>query len=296
MSKAKPTKTARKWAFQEVSRTVHTLTIELPNAGDSQRLLLQSDVHWDNPHCDRDMFTRHLEDARKHDAPVLDNGDFFCAMQGKYDKRSSKKDLRPEHSNGNYLDALVSTAADALAPYGDLLTVRGDGNHETAISKAHETSLNERLCEALRHRGSIARHAGYSGWVRIYVKHNGGTGRMSFVLWYNHGFGGGGPVTRGVIQTNRTAVYVRDADVVWMGHTHDHWILPIEQVKLNGANRQILTRQTHVRTAGYKEEYGDGAGGFHIERGGAPKPRGAAWMEIKNQGGNEITLNITEAR
>jgi hypothetical protein len=105
---------------------------------------------------------------------------------------------------------------------------------------------------------------------------------FSYKLHYHHGFGGGGPVTRGVIQTNRQAVYLADADLVWTGHTHDTWTMPIARVKLNQDGTRIEhTRQVHFRTAGYKEEYGDGYGGWHIERGGPPKPVGAAWLRFR---------------
>jgi hypothetical protein len=208
----------RRWRMEEHARNIHVIRINLPRVGDSQRVLLQSDVHWDNPKCDLDLFAKHMDEAREHDAPIIDNGDFFCAMQGKYDKRSNKNDLRPEHQRADYLDALVSTAADALGPYRDLLTVRGDGNHETAIKKNHETCLNERLVERIKAKGDtpIAK-GGYSGFVVFQVQVE-GTVRYAFKLHYLHGHGGGGPVTRGVIQSNRHAVYLADADIVWTGH------------------------------------------------------------------------------
>jgi hypothetical protein len=39
------------------------------------------------------MEKRHLELARKRNAVIIDGGDLFCAMQGKYDPRSDKRDL-----------------------------------------------------------------------------------------------------------------------------------------------------------------------------------------------------------
>ena len=33
----------------------------------------------------------------------------------------------------------------------------------------------------------------------------------------------------------------------------------------------------HVRPGTYKDEYGDGFDGFHIKKGGPPKPVGAVW-------------------
>jgi hypothetical protein len=266
------------WTFRESSRNVHVLEINLPTTFSEQWILLQTDCHWDNPKCDREKMKEHLDLAMERNAPVIDAGDFFCAMQGKYDKRSSKKDLRPEHATGDYLDALVRTADNWLAPYSSILTVRGVGNHESAIQKNHETDLTERLCERLRSRGGICRRGGYSGFVRISLKT---LGRNSVVkLWYFHGAGGGGPVTRGVIGTNRQAVYVADADLVFTGHTHDMFMMPIERIRLNSADKVERFRQTHLKAGGYKEEFRDGYGGWHVERGGPPKPVGAWWVRF----------------
>jgi hypothetical protein len=276
---------------------VHRLKVPLDRVGDEQWVLLQSDVHWDNPMCDRAMLEKHWKLAKERNAPILDNGDFFCAMQGKWDKRSNKDDLREEHRSADYLDALVRTAADALEPYKHLLTLRGMGNHETGVLKRHETNLTERLVERLKMRKSpYVALGGYSGFVVFQITIN-QTRRFPLKLYYNHGYGGGGPVTRGVIQTNRQAVYLADADFVWTGHTHDTWSMPIARVKLNqDCSKVEHTRQLHFRTAGYKEEYRDGYGGWHIERGGPPKPVGAAWLRIWSPNHHEFDYELTEAR
>ena len=292
----------RRWAVRENHRNIHVIDIDLWSVGDEQRVLLQSDVHWDNPKCDRELLTAHLNEARAYDAPVLDNGDWFCAMQGKWDKRANKHDLRPEHQTAKYLDSLVDTSADFLEPYADLLTVRGQGNHETAILKHHETNLTERLVERLRVKGAPTIYTGgYAGFVVFQVTYN-KSRRKPIKLHYHHGVGGGGAVTRGVIQTNRQAVYLADADIVWNGHTHDAWQVPIARVRLNQDCADIEhTRQIHVRTAGYKEEWGDGYGGWHVERGAAPKPVGAAWLVFRHVGKrsgepNYIDFDLIEAK
>ena len=291
---------ARRWSFQERARNIHRFVIRFPKVGDEFLALLQSDAHWDNPQCDRETFTRHLNEARAKDAPILDNGDFFCAMQGKWDKRANKRDLRPEHQRAQYLDSLVDTAVAAWQPYKDLLTVRGMGNHEASILKHHETNLTERFVERMRSAGakSVAL-GGYSGYVVFTCLV--GTQEKPIKLHYHHGFGGGGAVTRGVIQTNRQAVYLADADLVWTGHTHDAWQVPIARVRLNATLTAVEhTRQLHIRTAGYKEEYGDGYGGWHIERGSAPKPVGAAWLRIRylkaDRGTAVFDWDVIEAR
>lgn len=283
------------WTITEKARNIHHIALELAHVKDERWFLLQSDVHWDNPHCDRDLFLKHLNQAKERDAAVLDNGDFFCAMQGRWDKRANKNDLRPEHQRGDYLDALVRTAAGELEPYANLLTVRGMGNHESAILKHQETNLTERLVERLKLTSDTVKLGGYSGYVVFGVTYK-STRRASIKLHYHHGYGGGGAVTRGVIQTNRQAVYLADADLCWNGHTHDTWQVPIARVRLNNeADAVVHTRQLHIRTAGYKEEYGDGYGGFHVERGAPPKPVGAAWLRIF-QDGETIDYEVTEAR
>jgi len=283
------------WKFSAVSRNVHRFDLSLDRVGAQQWFLLQSDVHWDNPHCQRKLFKKHLDQALERNAPVIDIGDFFCAMQGKFDKRSNKSDILPEHQKSNYLDALVDTAADYLAPYKGILTVRGHGNHESAIKKNHETDLVERLAERLKAQGGIASAGGFSGYVRFFVTYA-GTRKKSFTYWYHHGHGGGGPVTRGVIQSNRHAVFLADADIVHTGHTHDFWQVPIARVSLNQSLVVEHSRQAHISTPGYKEEYGDGAGGWHIERGGPPKPTGAMWLRFVYEGEEGIQFELTEAR
>jgi predicted phosphodiesterase len=278
------TKKLMPWRLEEVSRNVHVLRFDDVRDGWEQYVLLQSDEHWDNPHCKRELYAKHLGEAVERRAPVIKYGDLFCAMQGKWDKRSNKNDVRPEHQNGDYLDSLVTTAAEWHRPYAEVIAVVGAGNHETGVLKHHETNLTERFTQALRtlEPSSPVRTGGFSGWVRFMFTIQ-GTQRQSQTLWYHHGYGGGGPVTRDVIQSSRRAVYA-DADIICTGHTHDEWVMPIRRIRLSHQGVIQHVEQLHIKTPGYKEEYGDGFGGFHIERGGPPKPTGAIWLRFYYEG------------
>jgi hypothetical protein len=282
------------WTFTKSNTDVCVLNVNFKKQGDEQYILLTSDVHWDNPKCDLSLYKRHLDLALKRNAPVFSAGDFFCAMQGKWDKRSSKSDIRPEHANGNYLDALVETAAKFLTPYKDILALQANGNHETAITKRHETNLTERFVERMKVLGAKNIQAcGYGGFVRLRVNVSGN--RCGNILYhYYHGSGGGGPVTRGVIQTNRMAVYLADADIVHTGHTHDAWQVPIARVKVNASDIVERTRQMHLRTAGYKQDF-HLAGGWHVETGKPPKILGGAWLRLFVVDGR-IDYEIIEAK
>lgn len=283
------------WRVIEHARNVHAIRFDHIREGWSQDVLLQSDEHWDNPHCNRALYKKHLDEAAEIGAPIVKYGDFFCAMQGKFDKRASKDDIRPEHQKGNYLDALVETAADYHKPYAHLMAVVGPGNHETSILKRCETNLTERFVQAVKMRAPHSQvcMGGFSGWVRFQFTMR-GTHQQSIRLWYHHGYGGGGPVTRGVIRTNRTAAYV-DADIQASGHTHDSWIMTFPRLRLNVRNTVEHSEQIHISTPGYKDEYADGYGGWHIERGAPPKPTGAAWLRFSYES-EQIRVQAREAK
>lgn len=248
--------------------------------GWKQPILLTSDVHFDNAHCNRALYKKHLDWALEHNAPVIDIGDLYCAMQGKWDKRKSEEAMRPEYRGGKYFDKLVNVAADFLEPYKDVLAVMGYGNHETAIMSRHETDLTERLVERLRARGANQLVKGrYAGWIRLRFYRDVGTAYYTTNIYYHHGFGGGGPVTRGAIDTARMAVYLPDADIVHMGHVHHAYEMPIERTRLTSHGRVYKDTQLHIRTPGYKDEVSCGMG-WALERGMAPRPQGGHALEF----------------
>lgn len=268
--------------IKEISRNVHKINVDCSKQKEHW-FLLSSDQHWDNPDSDRDMFERHLKEAKQKDAMVFIVGDFFCAMQGKYDKRSDKSKLRPEHQTGQYLDSLVDTAAEWLMPYRDVISVIGMGNHETAILKNHETNITERLVERLNagHKDKKVFMGGYGGWVWMtFMRNAASAGCVPLKIKYFHGAGGGGPVTKGVIQSARQAMFLPDADIVISGHVHEQYTMCFMQEKLDNAGNVSLKEQWHVRMPTYKDEYKDGYAGWHIETGKMPKPIGAWWLKV----------------
>jgi len=285
------------FTIEATSNNVHTVRFSLENSGDEQWFLLSSDRHHDNAHTSHSLEKKHLDQAVDRNAGIIDVGDMHCAMQGKWDKRADRSALRPEYQQGEYIDCLVRYAAEFYAPYSENFIIIGRGNHETAITKRHETDLTERTVELMSHISGKKVHAGgYGGWVRLIAELGNNGHRRQLQCKYFHGSGGGGPVTRGVIQTNRMAVFLPDADLVITGHTHDHWIVPIARERIAKNGKVFIDEQTHVRCGTYKEEYGDGSGGWHVERGGPPKPVGACWLRVWHGGGRPTTLNCEVIR
>lgn len=283
------------WTVERSSPGVVTVRVRTDKGYPKIRLLLRGDVHHDNPHSDRKLETKHLEEAKATGAGIIDVGDLFCAMQGKYDKRSDKSSVRPEHQEGNYLDRLVSTAAEFYAPYADNFITIGTGNHESAILSRHETDLTERLCERLvRSDGSRVLNGGYSGWVRVLLQR--GTNRRGVRIWYHHGYGGGGPVTLDMIQAQRQSAYIEGADIMVSGHTHDAWAT--DKVKIRCSDQGVVEHRSfwQVKVPTYKDEYGHGSGGWHVATGKPPKPKGAWWATIETTNSSGVpSISIERA-
>ena len=248
------------------------------------KCLLSFDRHHDNPKAKQSLEKKHLDEVKALNTFCLDGGDLFCAMQGKYDRRSSKSDVRPEHQNGEYLDSLVNTAADFFEPYAAHMPILGLGNHETAILKNHETNLTDRLAAELRHRTKEKVYmGGYSTWVRIqfhYQSKNRKNGQVrgTQLLWMFHGSGGDAPMSFGTLNVKRQGSIIPDANIIATGHSHNEFVVPLTRARLSIKGVPYLDEQVHIKVPTYKEEYQSGDKGWHVERGAPPKPIGATWL------------------
>ena len=119
----------------EKSRNVHFIKHQFKSTKEEDAfwVLLSFDRHHDNPKSDNVMELSPLRQARERNAVIIDRGYHFCAMQGKYDPRSYKGDLKPEHKEGDYLDKLVTTAADFYGPYADLFAIMAPGKRYSGL-------------------------------------------------------------------------------------------------------------------------------------------------------------------
>jgi len=257
--------------------------------GEDVWCLLRSDAHHDNPHSDNNLELKHLKQAKERNAFILDNGDAFCAMQGKGDPRASKDDIKEIHKTGCYLDSLVSTYSTFLEPFTKYIAIMGKGNHETAVLKHRETDLTKRLVDSLNGKTGSSIFAGQiANWIGIRGFKKNEHGRkvqISNTIWIYmfHGAGGGGPVTKGVIGANRMGVTHPDADIVTTGHTHDHWFFTNARSRISNMGKEYIDEQLHIKTPTYKNEYGVHESGFHMEKGRPPKPLGAVWIKFNLQ-------------
>jgi Icc-related predicted phosphoesterase len=265
----------------KIARNVHSLSLKT----EENQVALLSDIHWDNPKCDREMLKRHLDYCLEQNIPIFINGDFFCCMQGRMDRRNNKSDIRPEHNNSKYLDSIVETAVEWWSPYASILTVIGYGNHETSIIKYSETDILQRFVDLFNYKNkSNVYVGGYGGWIVLKYDLRPSTS-MTKNLKYHHGIGLGGIVTRGAINLTRSLEMYENMDIFVMGHIHENSSRNDvrDTLQYNKGKRiyELQQKQIHLAITGtYKEEYGDGSQGWHVERGAPVKPVGGRILTL----------------
>ena len=265
------------------AKNIHEIQMD----GKQVKIAMLSDIHWDNPKCDWKLLKRDLDYCVENNIPIMVNGDFFCLMQGRGDRRGNKSDIRPEHNNAKYLDSIVETAVEWWSPYAHLLTVIGYGNHETAIIKYQETDILQRFVDLLNYKNGTQVYAGgYGGW--IVVRQDIGNGiSSSFKIKYFHGSGGGGVVTKGALNLTRALEMYEDFDVFTMGHIHENAARNDVRDTIDHNNKigyRHEHKQIHMMLTGtYKEEYGDGSKGWHVERGAPVKPTGGRILVFESE-------------
>ena len=246
--------------------------------GQSFEFLLCSDVHYDNPKCDRNLFKDHLDQAQKKNARVMHFGDFFCMMQGNKDRRGSKADILPQHKTATYFDDVIYEALEDLTPYKDDIILMGNGNHETAIIRHNEIDPLGRLTKYLRREGSQVEHMPYQSFTKFVFEHESG-GRVRTIWLAAHHGKFGGSVTKGTIGTQRYSVIYPQADIIVSGHNHNRFVNTNTQYIATHTGKVKLRTVYHFNCATYKNEFSSGDG-FGVEKIVVPKPMGGWWLKL----------------
>lgn len=271
-------------AIEQHEDGIFVVSIDTSGKADwEQWIMACGDDHFDAKHCDRRLIKHHLDQLEERNALAINVGDTFDAMGGKWDKRSLPSDIRDEYQGKpNYLQAIAKSAGKFYAPYAHRFIAWGRGNHETKMLEKHQFDLMEEFDNAVRREnGGTINPAGYSFTVVLQINHNGTN--MRKVISAHHGHGGGGLMTFGTLSVRREQSSDPDADICVWGHIHERWSLETAKKRLvehHGRFRHRLDPVHHVRVGAMKDEYRDRSGGWHVERGGPPKPLGWWWIRL----------------
>ncbi|MCK4827997.1 hypothetical protein KA005_70360 [bacterium] len=291
IEKKDPSPKGRKWKT-ESKGPVTTIRVPIKTAKTwEQWVLLRSDVHHDSIKCNINLEKRHLDQAIERNAMIMDFGDTFDVMQGRKDPRRDPDEINSLFNHKEYYDLVLDHVVRSYMPYKDNFVLVATGNHENAVLKHAGTDLTGHLASAL---GCAA--GKWGGWVRFmfkYENHN-----SSINLRYMHsGPSKNAPVTKGVIDTNRIATWLTDADIVYTGHDHNQWIVPVEREGLNRRGKPVRKQTLFVKGPGYKDGWGEGKEGFEVECSGGPKPMGSIWLRFyydRKEQAVKVTAMLTD--
>ena len=124
------------------------------------------------------------------------------------------------------------------------------------------------------------------------MKYANGGRRKTINMKYHHGVGGNAPVTKGAIQSNRSAVMWPNADIMVRGHIHNRFSMsmPVETISNHG---RIMTDQERIylQTGCYVSDIEDGNSWSSMRGFGVPA-MGGYWLRLYNDNLTENTVNV----
>ena len=254
---------------------------------------LASDIHLDNPKCNRKLLAKHLDEAAAKKAPALFFGDVMCLMQGRSDRRSNKNSIRPEHMGDNYFDLVFNETANWFSNWKDTIVMMSDGNHETSILTHNEIDPLENVTRLMREQGSKVQHMAYQGFIWFtFIQRNpdGTTGKTRrATLAFHHGAWSGASKSTGQKYFN----IFPQAQIVLNGHNHERSIISHPAYNISANGTQTIQSRWALQTGTYKEEF-KGGSGFAVEKIVMPKSLGGLWLRLRprDSTGVEITCEL----
>lgn len=248
-------------------------------------ILFLGDLHLDSSRADRGVVKRLLDEAVDREALIVLLGDVFDVMQGHMDRRATLAALKKEYAgdSGGYLGAVLDDVTTFLKPYAKHIWVILQGNHESSVLKYAGVRIEQLLAVELNRAGGSISTPGYQTYAAVRLtkgldKEN--ERYTSVPFWIAHGHGGGGEVTKGVIQAQRRAVTYPDARFVVSGHVHSSYFVAHDQWRLmHSTLRPYATEQEHYVVNTFKDEFSGGMG-YHVEKGRGPKTPSGWWVRF----------------
>lgn len=246
-------------------------------------LLFLGDLHLDNARSDRKAIKELLDEAVERDALVVLLGDVFDVMQGYGDKRASLSALKRDYAeSGSYLGAVLDDVTSFLLPYAGNIWLMLQGNHESSVARFAGVRIEQLLAANLTRAGGSPVTPGYQTYAIVKLRHDTDPRMKGFPFWVSHGYGGGGDVTKGVIQAQRRAVTYPDARFVVSGHVHSSYYVAHEQWRLDTNYKPFATEQEHYVVGTFKDEFSS-AVGYHVEKGRGPRLPSGWWVDFKRR-------------
>lgn len=224
---------------------------------------------------------------------IILSGDFFDLMEGKFDRRASKRD---DKLKGHYINKLVDLSVKGLKKYKDKIIGWNKGNHELSFEKFSDVSITNFVCDAL---GINPIKKGMHGYYvfKFVAKRDPEKIRNSKIIYFTHNTGMNGRRSKGSLAADILAGERPSADI-WIGeHSHRGVIVPLKVETLTHLNTIKYKRKYFCQSLTYKTADEDPKGeSFEINKGVGLLPTGGMFFDFyfnSKTGLIDFIVNIT---
>lgn len=215
--------------------------------GIKSKIFLTSDHHLDSVEHYEELLNAEMNEAAIQEAKILINGDWSSSLLPHDFKRFTNSSAY-KAGQDNLLNCIIDNAFEYYKPYVEFIEMIGCGNHETAVIKHNSIDPTQILIYKLneiKKNGQI-QYGGYTGFISIILD------QREYVIYYNHGQGGGAAVTKGMIDLSRRNNVL--CDLVWLGHKHTKIMTRIDPMYYLDPKGIIKERRRYgVITGGYEK-------------------------------------------
>lgn len=221
--------------------------------GNTLKLGLFSDIHFDSPDCDKSTLKKHLEFCLRDGRYILIGGDLFDSILLRDSKRSANHLME---KNDNQINIKINDVVDFLSPYKNNILFIGRGNHEESILKYSGVDILELVTQLLNSGNKHQiQYGNYINFLRFNFLDNRYKSVLHYDIFQHHGMGGNSPVTAGMIDFNRLSTSVI-ANLTWIGHKHraiQNNSQPIMFIDRNGEVK--LKNRQYIQTPSYQKNH-----------------------------------------
>ena len=232
-------------------------------AGNTLKLAIFSDIHFDSPDCDKVQLKKDLEYCKKEGRYIIINGDLADLILLKDKKRAVNHLME---GADNQLNIKMNELVEFLKPYQSQILFIGRGNHEESILKYHGLDYIQTVTQLLnagqKHQ---IQYGNYANFLRFNWLDKRKKSVTHYDIYIHHGAGGSAPATKGMLDFNAIAKGV-NADLIVIGHKHNSVVdysTPIMYVNRDGEiilkNRQCLQTPSYQkgRTIDYNVNFAE---------------------------------------
>lgn len=235
---------------------VYERTIKYREDGEEFTLVPFSDLHLMSANCEKHRFEDMLRKyGRANNTYLMDVGDALDCILTRDAKRFRPSAIDPDLVKGavlqeDWIDTGIDWYCKMHEEHVDPSRFLGiaSGNHMNDVLKYHNTDPTKRIAKRLH-----TENLGYLFFYRLNFKRPGKAAK-EYMIFGNHGFGGGGRTEGGnMTKFCRDALTKDRVDLCLYAHTHDMWSKPVIKIravgkKLHEVSTLVVNTGTFLKT------------------------------------------------